>query len=113
MFRKQTRYNKQPEDHLQVGPNREQVSDPTPLGDALEGEVNLYGLIDIIEAKIADLEGSEEDAEDPLQLEQLKQTLSLRKDRAKKAARATFRAMSSSDRLFWKRAAKSQMPPRS
>ena len=95
----------------QVGPDKEQFSGPTPVGDALEQEI-YHTLRGEELTHQADLQESQAVVADPELLEQRRQTASTEAYLAEVAAQSTLRALKGYDKTFWRNAARSPLPTR-
>ncbi len=95
----------------QVGPDKEQFSGPTPVGDALEQEI-YHTLRGEELTHRADLQESQAVVADPELLEQRRQTASTHQHLAREAAQLTLRTLRGRDKAFWRNAARSPLPTR-
>ena len=103
----------------QIGPDREQIAEPTPVGDALErvlrhGEeaVELKRRTDaVMEERLTPHEGQDPGKSESLdfQIEYLEQMTSNAHSLAKNAGRVALRSLPRSERGYWRQAAQ-QLP---
>ena len=85
----------------QIGPDREQIAEPTPLGDALE-RVLRHG------EETAELKSESLD----FQIEYLEQMTSHARSLAENAGRVALRSLPRSERRYWRQAARQLPVPR-
>lgn len=95
----------------QVGPDKEQFSGPTPVGDALEQEIKHTLRWEEL-TRQANEQESQATIKHPELLEQRWQTASTEAYLAEVAAQSTLRALKGYDKTFWRNAARSPLPTR-
>ncbi len=107
MFRRK----KNTENTPQIGPDAEQLSEPTPVGDAIEDAIRHQFSADSLAAE-ADEIGSSGVADGLIRSERLYRVAAAKADLAKLANELARNNLKGFDKAYWKKAAQSPLPRR-